>query len=208
MGKGDEETRTETIESLAQSVPQPQMSGSDQQTEPSKFEVGSTAWFAVVIGIKNWGLHPLKDLHHVTDEDLVQIFGGKVEHKGYSYRECKSAYLKSKIIELYPAFSQMKDMPNFIPQSFARAVVSEALHYSIIDWAKLALEKWRGKSSWRKPPIILQEGGGSRAYNEVVLEKLTKEISLDEKNRMDLENLRAEAEKKVMTFEMRSQQIQ
>ena len=101
----------------------------------------------MVIGLENWGHNPLKDLHHVINEDLVKIFGEKVEHKGYSYQECKSASLKSRIIELYPAFSQMKDMPDFIPQSFVRVMVSEVLHHGIIDWVKLASEKWRGKSN-------------------------------------------------------------
>ena len=134
-----------------------------------KIKVGTTAWFAVVIGFKNWGLDPLKDLHHVTNKDLVDIFGEKVDNKGYFYHECKLALFKSRIMELYLAFSQMKDMRDFIPQIFVRAVVSEVLHHSIIDWAKLTSEKWRGKSNWSKPPIILQEGGDGKAYNMMVI---------------------------------------
>ena len=74
--------------------------------------------------------------------------------------------------------------------------MSEVLHHIIIDWAKLASEKWRGKSSWSKPPIILQESGDGRAYNAVVMQKLTDKICLEEKNCKDLENLKIEAEKK------------
>ena len=101
----------------------------------------------MVIGLENWGLDPMKDLHHMTNEDLVEIFGEKVDNKSYGYHNCKSTSLKSRIKELYPAFSQMNDMPDFIPQSFAQAVVSKVLHHDIIDWAKLALEKWRSKSN-------------------------------------------------------------
>ena len=100
-------------------------------------------------------MDPIKDLHHVNDKNLLDIFGDKLDYKSYTYQDYKLIMLKSRIEEMYPTFLHTNDMPNFIPQSFACMVVSKVLHQSIIDWTKLASQKWRGKSNWSKPPIIL-----------------------------------------------------
>ena len=52
MEKGDEEVGTNMTESIAQS--QLQFSGSNPQIEPSKIEVGTTAWFIVIIEFENY----------------------------------------------------------------------------------------------------------------------------------------------------------
>ena len=74
-------------------------------------------------------------------------------------------------------------------ESFTRAVVSEVLYSTNIDWAMLACAKWRAKS---KPAKIYKysEGGEQLTYKMVIVQRLTfeaeeigKEIAIFEERR-------------------------
>ena len=74
--------------------------------------------------------------------------------------------------ELWEAVFQCK-LPEsgFMPESFTRAVLSEVLYSTNIDWAKLACAKWRAKS---RPTKLYRysEGGEHLTYTKVILGKL------------------------------------
>ena len=116
-------------------------SHSPDVTANSKF--GSEDWFRDLVGLPNWGIDPLKDINHVRNDDLLEIFGDKVAKKGYSCLSCKSDAIKRRIEQLYRVVLQQQHLPKegFIPESFARAIVSEVLHYTSIDWAQEAMSK-------------------------------------------------------------------
>ena len=74
--------------------------------------------------------------------------------------------------ELWEAVFQCK-LPEsgFMLESFTRAVISEVIYSTNIDWAKLACAKWRAKSR----PVKLyrySEGGEHLTYAKVILDKL------------------------------------
>ena len=60
----------------------------------NNLEIGYEDWFREVVGLQSWGIDPLRDINHVKNQDLQQIFGEKVPMKGYSYLNCKSKMLK------------------------------------------------------------------------------------------------------------------
>ena len=87
----------------------------------------------------NWGINLLRDLSHVKNGDLLEAFQRKVSHKGYQLAECKSPKVKARMEELWEAIFQCKLLESgFMPESFIRAVISEVLYSTNIDWAKLA----------------------------------------------------------------------
>ena len=67
--------------------------------------------------------------------DLQQVFGDKVPMKGYSYFNCKSKKLKRRMEELYKPLFQQPELPKegYVPESFAKAAVSKALHFTSIN---------------------------------------------------------------------------
>ena len=129
------------------------------------------------MGLQNWGIDPLRDINHVKNQDLQQIFGEKVPMKGYSYLNCKSKKLKRRMEKLYKPLFQQPDLPKegYVPESFARAAVSETLHFTSINWARLAAEKWQIRDA---PNQIIQykEGEENLTYKSVVLISLETEI--------------------------------
>ena len=74
--------------------------------------------------------------------------------------------------ELWEAVFQCK-LPEsgFMPQNFTRAVISEVIYSTNIDWAKLACAKWRAKSRLAKI-YRYSEGGKHLTYAKVILGKL------------------------------------
>ena len=146
---------------------------SSTKDQCSSLEVGCKDWFGEVVGLQNWGIDPLRDINHVKNEDLQQIFGDKVAMKGYSYLNCKSKKLMRRMEELYKPLFQQPKMPNggYVPESFARAAVSEVLHFTSINWARLAAEKWRIRDA---PSEIIHynEGEVNLTYQSVVLSSL------------------------------------
>ena len=88
-----------------------------------------------------------------------------------------------------PIFQCKQPGSGYMPESFTRAVVSEVLYSTNIDWAKLACAKWRAKS---KPTKIYKysEGGEQLTYKMVIVQRLTceaeeiaKEIAIFEEKR-------------------------
>ena len=68
---------------------------------------------------------------------------------------------------------QQENLPKeeYIPESFARAAVSEALHYTSINWARLAAKKWRTREAPTEV-IVYKEGGQEVTYISMILSTL------------------------------------
>ena len=79
--------------------------------------------------------------------------------------------------ELYKPLFQRPNLPKegYVPESFARAAVSEMLHFTSINWAWLAVEKWRIRDA---PNQVIQykEGDENLTYKSVVLTSLEARI--------------------------------
>ena len=75
--------------------------------------------------------------------------------------------------ELYKPLFQQSKMPKggYIPESFARATVSEVLHFTSINWARLAAEKWQIRDA---PSEIIHynEREENLTYQSMVLSSL------------------------------------
>ena len=56
----------------------------------------------------------------------------------------------------------------YVLESFARVTVSEALHFTSINWTRLAAEKWQIRDA-SSAVIQYKEGGEDLAYQSVVL---------------------------------------
>ena len=149
-----------------------QTKSGEKGSSEQELQIGTKNWFAEVVGLPNWGINPLRDLSHVQNGDLLEAFQKKVSHKGYQLAECKSPKVKAQMEELWEAVFQCK-LPEsgFMPKSFTRAVVSEVIYSTNIDWAKLACAKWRAKS---RPAKLYRysEGGEHLTYTKVILGKL------------------------------------
>ena len=63
----------------------------------------SEDWFTRVVDLPNWRIDMLKDINHVCNNNLFEIFGDKVAKKGYSYLSCKSKVIKKRLEQLYSA---------------------------------------------------------------------------------------------------------
>ena len=150
-------------------------------------KVGSEAWFVERVGLPSWRINPLRDLHHVKNEDLLQFFEEKVPNKGYCIFKCKSEKVKERMLELYKSFLQEKSLPHgYFPESFVRAVGSKVLFSTPINWAHLAGEKWRGK--FLSTNIILYyERGEGQTYKSAILESLKDKIVAKEAKLLELE---------------------
>ena len=136
-------------------------------------QIGTDKWFAKVVGLPNWGINPLRDLFHLKNGDLLELFQRKVSHKGYQISECKSAKVKARMDELWePIFQRKQPESGYMPKSFTRAVVSKVLYSTNIDWAKLACAKLKAKSRPTKIYMYL-EGGEQLTYKIVILQRLT-----------------------------------
>ena len=98
-------------------------------------KIGCEDWFKEVVGLRNWKIDPLRDINRVKNQDLQQIFGDKIPMKGYSYANYKSKKLKRRMEEFYKPMFEQPEMPKegYILESFARAAVSEALHFTSIN---------------------------------------------------------------------------
>ena len=133
------------------------------------------------MGLPNWGINPLQDLFHVKNTDLFDVFQRKVSHKGYKLAQYKSLKVKSKMEELSgPIFQCSLPNKGYKPESFARAVVSEVLYSTTINWAKLVSAKWRAKPLLAKI-YYYAKGGHELTYKKIFLERLdVKATAIDE----------------------------
>ena len=93
--------------------------------------------------------------------------------KGYSYLNYKSKKLKQRMEELYKPMFLQAEMPKeaYVPKSFTRATVLEALHFTRINWTRLAAEKWRIRDV-PSEIILYKEGGEELTYQSMVLTSL------------------------------------
>ena len=163
----------ELAEDQSQASSEPIQIGSEPKLVEQEMNIGSEKWFAKIVGLPNWGINPLRDLFHVKNTDLFDVFQRKVSHKGYELAQCKSLKVKSRMEELWgPVFQCSLPNKGYMPESFARAVVSEVLHSTTIDWAKLAFAKWRAKPLSSKI-YYYTEGGQELTYKKIFLERLT-----------------------------------
>ena len=143
--------------------------------------VGNEAWFAEVVGLQKWGINPQKDVNHVYNKDLHLLFKDKVSYKGYSWERCKSEKVKRRLQQLYPSMFQVPTMPKdgYVCESFTRAIVSEVLYFTSINWARLGEEKWRAKSS-QGEVILYKDSEDDLTYKSIVLEELKSELRIIE----------------------------
>lgn len=103
-------------------------------------EAEKEMYFAEKIGLPNVGLDPAMDCSHIRDEELVLVFGEKVRDHGYKFLEAKPESVRDRALELIPAIWQCELTPSIsvIPESFARALVSEVCHHNLMNWARYA----------------------------------------------------------------------
>ena len=170
----------------------------EEQAREESVLYGSAAWFAEVVGLPNWGLDPRKDVNHVSNKDLLVLFQDKVSHKGYVWEQCKSEAVKRRMEQMYPPLFQVASMPKdgYVCESFARAVVSEVLMFTSMNWALLGEEKWRGKSGHGEV-VCYRESGEEKTYKAVVLERIASELSAIESELTTLELERKQASDRV-----------
>ena len=143
-----------------------------EATSKQELQLGSKSWFAEVVGLLNWGINPLRDLSHVKNANILEVFQRKVSHKGYQIKECKLAKVKSRMEKMWePIFQCKPPESGFMPESFTRAVISKVLYSMNIDWAKLASAKWRAKTRLAKI-YRYTKGGNQLTCKKVILQNL------------------------------------
>ena len=54
-----------------------------EATSEQELQLGSESCFAEVVGLPNWGINPLRDMSHVKNADILEVFQRKVSHKDY-----------------------------------------------------------------------------------------------------------------------------
>ena len=89
----------------------------------------------------------------------------------------------------------------YVCESLTRAVVSEVLHFTSINWVKLGEEKWRAKSS-EGEVILYKDSEEDMIYKSIILEELESGLRIIENAIDSLKNDFVEAAAKV--DEMRS----
>jgi hypothetical protein len=93
---------------------------------------GEEVWFQIEAGLPRGGLDPEKDTTHVSDEELIKVFGRKVPNRGYLYKNAIVGKITMCAEELYKPIYQVASLPEqYILESFARALVSEICHLKV-----------------------------------------------------------------------------
>ena len=90
----------ELAEDQSQAPSKPIQIGSKPKLVEQEINIRSEKWFAEIVGLPNWGINPLRDLFHIKNTDLFDVFQRKVSHKGYELAQCKSLKVKSRMEEL------------------------------------------------------------------------------------------------------------
>ena len=67
----------------------------------------------------------------------------------------------------------------YICKSFTCTVVSKVLHFTSINWALLGEEKWKAKMNHREV-ILHNDALRNLTYNNVILEKLERDLRIIE----------------------------
>jgi hypothetical protein len=119
---------------------QEELEGEGPSTELKK---GEEVWFQVEAGLPRGGLDPEKDTTHVSDEELIKVFGRKVPNRGYLYKNAVVGKITMRAEELYKPIYQVASLPEqYISESFARALVSEICHLMPMNWSRYAEGVW------------------------------------------------------------------
>ena len=85
--------------------------------------------------------------------------------------------------EHYKLLFQVTCMPKdgHVCESFTRAVISEVLTFTNMNWALLAEDKWCGKVG-NGDMVPYGEAGEVMTYKKVVLDKLSSDVSVVDSN--------------------------
>jgi hypothetical protein len=107
-----------------------------------------------------------------------------VQNKGYSYKNAAVKQVRSLAEELYMPIYQVDSPPDeFIPESFARALVSEVCHGMPMNWSRYAKGVW-GRKKGNKveqqrreaiPVIKYKPVGSQKTFETRILAKLQRE---------------------------------
>ena len=141
--------------------------------DPQKLE----EFYARRIGLPNVGLDPSKDCHHVRDDELTWMFGEKKRYMGYNFLEAKSPRVRDRVKELLPPIwqSPLKADACYIPESFARAVVSEVCHHTQMNWARYASHRGKVSAKVGEGEYFYGTKGQTR-YADLVIRRISEEI--------------------------------
>jgi hypothetical protein len=158
--------------------------GLDIRGSKIDYRKGDELWFQLVAGLPRLGLDPERDTTHVSDEELIKVLGRMVQNKGYSYKNAAVKQVRSLAEELYMPIYQVDSPPDeFIPESFARALVSEVCHGMPMNWSRYAKGVW-GRKKGNKveqqrreaiPVIKYKPVGSQKTFETRILAKLQRE---------------------------------
>jgi hypothetical protein len=143
---------------------------------------GSEHWFGIEVGLPRSGIDPERDTSHVSDNDLIELFGPRVRNFGYLYRKAKVRKVILRVIELYPSIYQNNAIPaDYITESFARAVTSEVCRMIPMNWARFAEGVWsrkKGERSEEDPVVYFRPEATPKSFDQVILERLKGNLNL------------------------------
>ena len=129
---------------------------------------GDELWFQLETHLLRAGLDPERDTTHILDEELIKVFGTKVQNKGYSYKNAAVEQVTSLAEELYMPIYQFDSPPDqFIHKSFARALVFEVCHGMPMNWSRYAEGIW-GRKKGNKIEQYRHETAPTIQYKPVV----------------------------------------
>jgi hypothetical protein len=118
----------------------------EAQVPTNELKKRKEVWFQVEAGLPRGGLDPEKDTSHVSDEELIKVFGRKVPNRGYLYKDTMVVKVTMQAEELYMPIYQTDCLPeHYISESFTRALVSEICHLMPMNWARYAEGVWAQK---------------------------------------------------------------
>lgn len=171
-------------------------------------DVNSEHYFASKVGLPNVGLDPSKDCHHVRDGELVFMFGEREQHKGYNFMAARSDRVKARVQELYPPIFQTATLLEsaLIPESFARAVVSEVCHNSQMNWAKYAANRCRNKKVEPGGAVVFYQGDDDRrTFFDMAMDRIEEKLGEAENQWSDTRSLHTRKMERVRILRAKQQ---
>jgi hypothetical protein len=153
----------------------------EAQGPTNELKKGGEVWFQVEAWLPRGGLDPEKDTSHVSDEELIKVFGRKVPNRGYLYKDAVVAKVTMRAEELYNPIYQTDCLPEqYILESFTRALVSEICHLMPMNWARYAEGVWARKKEdvadqlrrENAPTIRIKISRADKTYESAILDRL------------------------------------
>jgi hypothetical protein len=153
----------------------------EAQGPTNELKKGEEEWFQLEAGLPRGGLDPEKDTSHVSDEELIKVFGRKVPNRGYLYKEAIVAKVTMRAEEIYKPIYQTECLPEqYISESFARALVSEICHLMPMNWARYAEGVWARKKGdvadqmrrENAPTVRIEISRAEKTYESAIVERL------------------------------------